>query len=160
MNHLRRIVQRINRLPQRLRPWVLSRAFGHTIPFTASAGVRVVELGTRKAMLCLPNRRRARNHIGTIHATATALLAESATGILLAMHVDDDCVPVLKSLHVDYLRRSQGALQATATLDSASIDFIRTHEHGEISVPVAVTDAAGQSPVQAQLLWAWVPRRQ
>jgi len=159
MNKLQRIVRRINRLPTPIRPWVLTRAFGHTIPFTATAGVRILDLSSSQAVLQLPNRRRARNHIGSVHAAAAALLAESASGIVLAMHVPDHCLPLLKSMQVEYTRRAQGALTARATLDSASRARIREQPQGELDVPVTMHDESGQTPMQARMLWAWVPRR-
>ena len=52
-----------------------------------AAGILIDKLATDEAILRLRNRRRVQNHIGGIHAAATALLAESATGAVFAMNV-------------------------------------------------------------------------
>ncbi len=52
-----------------------------------AAGILIDKLAIDEAILRLRNRRRVQNHIGGIHAAATALLAESATGAVFAMNV-------------------------------------------------------------------------
>ena len=53
-----------------------------------AAGILFDKLAAEEAVLRLHNRRRVQNHIGGIHAAATALLAESATGAVFAMNVN------------------------------------------------------------------------
>ena len=45
-----------------------------------------------------------------------ALLAETATGFLTGLHIPDNRILLIKSLHVDYLKVVEGGLTATAIL--------------------------------------------
>lgn len=58
------------------------------------------------------------NHIKGVHAAAMALLAETATGFLTGLHIPDNRILLIKSLHVDYLKVVEGGLTATATLST------------------------------------------
>jgi hypothetical protein len=57
------------------------------VKMAGAAGILIDKLSVDEAILRLRNRRRVQNHIGGIHAAATALLAESATGAVFAMNV-------------------------------------------------------------------------
>jgi acyl-coenzyme A thioesterase PaaI-like protein len=63
------------------------------VKMAGAAGILIDKLAIDEAILRLRNRRRVQNHIGGIHAAATALLAESATGAVFAMNVSQtiDC---------------------------------------------------------------------
>lgn len=158
-NKLSKIVQRIARAPRFCQSMLLTLLFGRTIKFAGTAGVIVHQLNLETASLRLPNRKKVQNHIGSVHAAATALLGESASGFLLGMHVPDDRIPLLKSMHVQYLKRSTGALTAEARLSPEQIAHIRQQEKGEIVITVAITDEMNVAPVLAEYTWAWIPKK-
>lgn len=158
-NLLSRRVSQLKILPSTLRHLVITRAFGRRVRFAGTAGVEFDELTEGRAVAFLSDARKVQNHIGTVHAAAMALLAESATGAVFAMNVADTHIPLLKQMHVDYTRRAQGGLRAVATLSEATRERIRTENRGEIEVPVTLTDATGAEPLQASMTWAWVPKK-
>ncbi|MFT4977099.1 MAG: hypothetical protein ACI8S6_003004 [Myxococcota bacterium] len=88
-----------------------------------------------------------------------ALLAETATGLVVGMSVRDDCVPVIKTLRVDYLKRTKGSLRAAATLSDEQRALIERVDKGEVTVPVTVTDETGRQTISCEMIWAWTPRR-
>lgn len=137
---------------------MLTWAFGRNVPFMHTARLQFRELSEERAVLHLRNRRRVQNHIGSVHAAAVALLAETASGTLLAMNLADDRVPLLKSMQIDYVKRSQGDLLAEATLDADARKRVRAEGKGELVVPVSITDESGAQPVQCSLRWAWVTK--
>jgi uncharacterized protein (TIGR00369 family) len=155
---LNRTVAKLSRVRPILRWWLLTWAFGRIVRFVHTGGVRFEYLSEERALLHIPNHKRVQNHIGSVHATAMALLAETASGAVLGMNVPEDRVPLLKSMHMDYQKRAQGDLRAEATLDAATRARILREEKGEIIVPVKVTDESGEQPVQCHMLWAWVPK--
>lgn len=155
-SNLNRTVQKLNALPPALRWWLLTWAFGRTVRFVRTGGVRFEDLSEERALVHIPNRRRVQNHVGSLHATAMALLAETATGAVFGMNVPDDRVPLLKSMEVDYLQRPRGNLRAEARLAPPARERLRAEEEGEILVPVQVTDESGAEPIQCRMLWAWV----
>lgn len=155
---LNRLVQKLDKVRPALRYWLLTWMFGRTVRFVRTAGVSFEDLSEERALLHIRNRKRVQNHIGSVHAAAMALLAETASGALLGMNVPDDRVPLLKSLQVDYVKRARGDLRAEATLDAAARVRILREEKGEITVPVRVTDESGEQPIQCRIVWAWVPK--
>lgn len=155
---LNRLVQKLDKVRPALRYWLLTWMFGRTVRFVRTAGVHFEDLSEARVLLHIRNRKRVQNHIGSVHAAAMALLAETASGALLGMNVPDDRVPLLKSLQVDYVKRAKGDLRAEATLDAAARARLLREEKGEIVVPVRVTDESGEQPIQCRILWAWVPK--
>ena len=39
------------------------------------------------------------------------------------------------------------------------LDALLSQDKGEVVVPVTITDASGESPIQAEMTWAWVPKK-
>lgn len=158
-NRLRRTLRPLERLPRALAAPLRSWLVGRAIPFVGTAGVVLERIAEDEVVATIANRRRARNHIGGVHAAAMALLAETASGIVLGMNVPDERVPLIVHLGVDYTQRAQGALRAVARLAPADIVRIRSEERGEIEVPVAVSDESGGEPIRCTMRWAWIPKR-
>jgi acyl-coenzyme A thioesterase PaaI-like protein len=158
-NQLSRVVARLSSLPPWLRRFAVTRAFTLQVKFAGTGAVQILELEEGRAVLQMRNVRKVQNHIGTIHATAMALLGESATGVALGMTLPDDKVPLLKSLHVDYVRRAQGTLRAEATLPPEMRARVLAEDKGDFAVPVKVTDESGEEPIKCQFVWAWVPKK-
>ena len=158
-NTLTRAMASVDRLPLALRGPAITLIFNSQVRFAGTGSVRFEFLSAERAILTLPNRRRVQNHIGGVHAAAMALLAETATGAVLGMNVPDTHVPVIKTLHVDYVRRARGALRAEAWLDAMARTRVRTEDKGEIVVPVKITDQDNAEPIKCEMTWAWVPKR-
>lgn len=158
-NKLSRMVTKIGGAPEFLQSFLLSQLFGRAVKFAGTAGIQIKKLDFQQAVLEQQNSRKVQNHIGSVHAAAMALLGESATGFLVGMHVPDDRLPLLKSMHLDYVKRATGKLTATASLTDAQIAQIRSEEKGEVTVQVQLMDELGVEPVLAQYVWAWVPKK-
>lgn len=156
---LARAIARVERLPAPLRTWARSFAVGRVIPFVGTAGLRIERLDHERCVILLPNRRKVQNHIGGVHATATALLAETATGMVVGMHLPDARLPLLKSMGVRYLKRAEGAVRAEAWLPPADAARMLSDEKGDVVVPVTVTDAADTVTVECEMCWAWVTKQ-
>lgn len=157
-NNLAKIVTKLQSKPKWLRGWLLDFALGSTIKFIGTAGLHCEKLTQETAVFTLKNRKKVQNHIGGIHAAASSLLAETATGILVGMNIPDDKVPVIKTMHIDYVKRAKGSLKAIATISSAQVEAMHTQDKGDAIIPVIVTDEAGQEPIKCQMSWAWVPK--
>lgn len=158
-NRLYSIVRTTSKLPKSIRSTLWSKAFGRIVPMVGTANIRYLEVDQDHVTVRIENQRNMQNHIQGVHAAAMALLAETATGFLTGLHVPDNRILLIKSLHVDYLKVAQGGLTATATLSAEQQSFIADNDKGELLIPVTVIDDAGNMPIQCQMLWAWLPKR-
>ena len=158
-NQLSRAVARLASLPPWLRSFAISKVFTTRVKFAGTGKVRILELAEGRAVLQMRNVRKVQNHIGTIHASAMGLLAESATGVVLGMTLPDSKIPLMKSTHIDYVRRANGTLRAEATLPPDLRARVLAEDKGDFAVPVKVTDESGEEPIKVQMVWAWVPRK-
>ena len=158
-NKLARIVENLKKLPAGMDMAAISFAIGKLVKFAGTSGVEFVALSSSTVHVRIRNRKKVQNHIGSVHAAAMALLAETATGIVVGMNVPDGRTPVIKTMKVDYLKRAKGDMEAIATLTPEDIERIRSTEKGDIVVPVKVTDAEGKEPIACEMTWAWVPKR-
>lgn len=158
-NNLTRALRPFASLPAALRVRAVSLMFGQVVPYVGTSGLRYEEITPSRVVVSIRNRRKVQNHIKGVHAAAMALLAETATGFVVGVNLSDDKLPLIKSLHVDYKRRSVGDMRAEATLTDAQIALIQREPKGEVTVPVVVTDESGEQPIQCQMVWAWVSKK-
>jgi len=158
-NKMNKIVSNINSLPEFLRVKALTTFFGKLVKFTGTAGIKIEELTDRRSVISLKNKKSVQNHIGSVHAVAGILIAESATGYLVGMNVPDSSVPVIKTIKADYVKRSKGNMKAVASLTEEQISAMQTLDKGETTVPVVVSDADGKEPILMEMVWAWTPKR-
>ncbi|OHX10834.1 DUF4442 domain-containing protein [Chromobacterium sphagni] len=158
-NSMSRIADKVGRLPVACRRPVLSMMFGKIVPFLSTAGLRFEEVGHDRLTVSIRNRKKVQNHIRGVHAAAMALLAETSTGFVVGMNMPDDKLMLLKSMKVNYVKRSQGDMRAVASLTPQQIQQMYEQEKGEVLVEVLVTDDSGESPIVCEMLWAWIPKK-
>lgn len=158
-NSMSRLVEKVNTLPKGLRYFILTRLFGRLVPFLRTAGLHFDEVTPQRLVVSIVNQRKVQNHIRGVHATAMALLAETATGFIVGMNIPDDKLMLLKSMKIDYLKRAQGNMCAVATLSTEQIQSMYENERGSVVVAVTVTDEMENSPIQCEMIWAWVPKK-
>ena len=156
-NGLARQLQRLDDVPAFARPWFRSVVLRRAVPFTGTAGLDFIEMGTGRVEIGIRNEKKVQNHIGGVHASAMNLLAETATGMVVGMNVRDDCLPLAKELSMAFKKRATGGLKAVATLTAEQRAAMLASHKGEVQVKVTVTDEAGVEPVECVFTWAWVP---
>lgn len=158
-NKLFTIVRWASDRPAWLRSWVLTKAFNWQVKMAGTLGIEILETDGLSVTLRLQNKRKAQNHIKGVHAAGMALLAESASGFIFGLHVPDNKLPLLKTMHLDYVARAKGDLTAVAHITAEQLQTIEKEEKGNLNIQVDVFDAEQQQPVQCQMQWAWVSKR-
>ena len=153
------VVGRIKSLPEWLHQPLLSFAIGNTVKFAGTAGISINSLSYDQCKITLKNRKKVQNHIGSVHAAATALLAESASGFVVGMNLPKQSLPLLKTMHVNYVKRSTGNLVATAILTEEQKQLLHTSPKGEVCIRVHVVDELGVEPVECEMIWAWIEKK-
>jgi acyl-coenzyme A thioesterase PaaI-like protein len=157
-NQLQRVVESSKWLPANVRATVVSKILGKVVPYVGTTGLLYEEISSERVIVSIRNQHKVQNHIKNVHAAAMALLAETATGFVVGINLPDDKLPLIKSLKVDFYKRTQGDMRAVATLTPEDVARITTEPKGELWVPVTVTDESGNEPIKCEMLWAWVPK--
>lgn len=158
-NQLHKVLNALDFLPAGLKQRAASLAFSRAVPFVGTAGCSFDEVSNERVVVSIENKRKARNHIGQLHAAAMALIAETASGFVLAMNIPDDKLNLIKSMKVNYLKRTKGKMTAVATITPEQVKTLQTEPKGELLIEVHVTDETGEEPIACEMLWAWVPKR-
>lgn len=158
-NRLSQTAAKLQSLPEFMRSFAMSKAFGGVIKYAGHSGVRFEKLSQNECVVSIKNKKKVQNHIGGIHAAAMALLAETATGFVFGMNVPDSKLPLIKKMDIDYVKRSSGDMRAVASLTDEQIEKIKTQERGEVIVAVTITDEANVEPIHAQMTWAWTAKK-
>ena len=157
-NPFARIADRYRDVPPRLRRPLVTRAIGEVIPFVDTAGCFIEAYTPRRVAVRLDNETRLRNHLGGLHAAALALLAETATGLVVALNVPDGSSPLLRTMDVSFDRFARSAVQAEATLTGEEGTQIQSRPLGQVEVDVTLTAPDDETAlVSGSLKWAWVP---
>jgi acyl-coenzyme A thioesterase PaaI-like protein len=159
MNKLSKTIQSLNFLPENIKMKTISFILGNTVKYVGTSGVNFEKITPNELVVSLENKIKVRNHIGQIHAAATTLLAETATGIIVGVNLPDNKIPLMKSLKVDFIKRSKGKQTAVSSLTDEQINLIISTDKGETLVPVKVTDETGTEVVKAEMLWAWILKK-
>ncbi len=156
-NPFTRILQAHTDRPPDERQRAVTDAIGETIPFVGAANLTIEAYAPTRVAARLDDQLHVRNHIGGLHAAAMTLLVETVTGLVVALNVPSDSVPIIRALDVSFQRRAEPPLRAEATLSDEEAHRIQTSPIGKIEVPVTVRDAADQAPIACTLHWAWMP---
>ncbi len=158
-NQLHAVLSKLAFLPEPLKQKAASMVFSRVVPFINTAGCEFEKLTNQEVVVSLENKRKARNHIGQIHAAAMALIAETASGFVLAMNMPDDKLNLIKSMKVNYLKRTKGKMTAVATITPEQVALMHSQPKGDITIEVHVTDESGEEPITCEMVWAWVPKK-
>ncbi len=145
-------------LPERWRQRVLTFGMGWAIPYLATSSIELFEFGPGSASLRVRNRRKVQNHMRSVHASAMYLLAEAATGTVVASTLPDGARYSVTRSEIEFTKRSVGDLVARATLDDAQQRMLREQPKGRLTIPVQMLDQEGNEPARFTIEWAWKHR--
>lgn len=153
-----RIADRYAEVPGRLRRPLVTKAVGEVIPFVETAGCFIEAYRPHRVAVRLDNREAVQNHLGGLHAAALALLAETATGLVVALNVPGGSAPLLRTMDVSFEEFARRSVQAEATLTEDEMEHIRSRAIGQTGVAVTLTVPGDDTTlVSGSLKWAWVP---
>jgi uncharacterized protein (TIGR00369 family) len=131
-----------------------SRFICFKAPYFASISPRFQELRPGFARVSMRKRRAVTNHIGTVHAIAMCNLAELAAGTMTEVSIPRAMRWLPKGMQVEYLRKAQGDVEATARVEAVSEGAAR-----DVPVSVDIKDGRGETVCRA-VITMWVsPRR-
>lgn len=134
--------------------WLFSRVVCLTAPYFGSISPRFLSLVPGKAEVAMRNRRRVRNHIGTVHAIAMCNLCELAAGTMTDASMPSGMRWIPKSMQVEYLSKAETDLTATARIDLP----LAQDKSYELPVTVEVVDSGAQVVLRA-VITMWISPR-
>lgn len=88
-NRLAKVVNTIQSYPKFIRSFLLNFVIRKTVKLVGTAKIEVLKLSKEESIFRIQNRKKVQNHIGTVHAAAMALIAETATGMVVGMNVPE-----------------------------------------------------------------------
>ncbi len=114
--------------------WTFTRLICFKAPYFSSIKPLVEELAPGRCVVRFHDRRRVRNHIGTVHAIAMCCAAELAGGLATdaAMASTQRWIP--KGMSVRYLKKAKGTLTATASVTPPPADAPAQEAHALVEV--------------------------
>lgn len=161
-NPFTKLINATRVLPASLQSTVLTKAFGKLVPYVSTSGVYYETVTPSKVVVSLENKKRVQNHIGSVHAVAVTLLAETATGFILGINLPSDRVLLVKSYNVDFYKPlGKGQVAAVATLNDEQRQYILDNPKGDMVIPCVIEDRQSDSdrpPFTVEMTWAWIPK--
>ena len=128
--------------------WLFSRLVGRMAPYSGTVGALVEELGRGHAKVILLDRRKVRNHLGSVHAIALMNLGELATGLATVAALPASSRSILTGLSMEYLKKARGRI--TAVCD---VSVPESNERREQVVEGALTDDVGDVVARVTARW-------
>jgi uncharacterized protein (TIGR00369 family) len=158
-NQISRGLQQLATLPEAQKKQMLNAFVRQQVKFLDTVDVVIEEMTENRCVTSIVNQTKVQNHVGTVHAAAMILLAETATGMALSMNVSDNCFQVAKEMNIKFLKLAKGNLRAEAIITEEQMQLARTTEKGETKITAKVVDEAGNIPLEYEVTWAWVPKQ-
>jgi len=134
--------------------WTFTRLICFKAPYFASISPLIDDLAPGRCVVVLRDRRRVRNHIGTVHAIAMCNAAELAGGLATDVSIAPNQRWIPKGMSVRYLRKAKGTLTATALVAVPPADAPAQEAH----TFVEVRDAANELVFDADIAM-WISPR-
>jgi uncharacterized protein (TIGR00369 family) len=133
---------------------LFSRFVCFKAPYFATISPRFEELRPNYVRVSMRKRRGVTNHIGTVHAIAMCNLAELAAGTMTEVSIPGSMRWLPKGMQVDYVKKSTGGVQATATLPEVAEGPAR-----DVPATVEIKDDAGELVCRATITMWISPRK-
>lgn len=143
---LLRLWRRLHRLPGGTR--LFSRIFGWRVPYSGSVRSHIRVLAPGHAEVEIPDRRRNRQHLGSVHAVALVNLAEQASGLALLTALPDGVRGIVTRISMQYVKKARGPIRAVCDVAAPAVAG-----DVEFDVTADCLDRSGDVVARATVRW-------
>ncbi len=133
---------------------LFSKAIGQMAPYTGSIGAKVVQLDRGYARVEMDDRRAVRNHLESVHAVALMNLAEMTSGLAMMTCFPPNVRGIIKSLRIEYLKKSRGTITGEATVTLGEITGPT-----DVTLQVDLRNSDGELTCRAEADWRIGPKK-
>lgn len=130
-------------------PWLFARLVGRMVPYSGSLNARTRHLTAGHAEVALADRRRVRNHLGSIHAVALVNLGELAGGLAVITALPPGVRGIVTRLDAEFHAKARGPMLARARWRAPDPMDLPC----DVRVEVAVDDDSGQRVATVTATW-------
>ncbi|ENW78750.1 hypothetical protein F909_03712 [Acinetobacter sp. ANC 3929] len=135
--------------------WTFTRMLCLKAPYFSSISPLFKELKANSCKITIKKKRNVLNHIGTVHAIAMCNMAELAGGTMTEVTVPNTHRWIPKGMTVEYLKKAETDLIATATPVEPDYDWEKA---GEYLVNVDVLDQHNEKVFHATITM-WISQK-
>jgi len=118
------------------------------VPYTGTIRARVEELRPGYARVSMPDRRKVRNHLRSVHAVALTNLAEMTGNLALMAAQGPSARWIITSFETRFLKKARGRITAECTLEGFD-----PNAPGDYEGRVILKDASGGIVAEATPHW-------
>ncbi len=137
---------------------ILEKIFNNGIPFNLPHKFIFKEITDKKIQLILPYIKKNKNHLGGIHACATATLGEYSAGLSLIRRFGSSKYRlIMEELHADYIKQVKEEVIGVVELDEAEKERIEKelNETGSCKVDISTNILNQNDEVIAVVQTKW-----
>lgn len=129
--------------------WLFSRLFGWFVPYSGSIGATIDVLEPGYCRTRLRERRRIRQHLGSVHAAALVNLGEMTSGLAMTLALPAEVRGIVTGLRAEYRKKARGILTSEARVTVPPI----AAEPVEHEVEAVITDGDGDEVCRVRATW-------